>query len=135
MTKQVRVEGAGSVERLTIAAMVDLSAADASGTKSGNPPLTLPEAEEIIKKAVGFKQVRGDEIKVTDVKLAAPPALTSLDTEWTENLALAELCESGKERFARSSGPGGTAVRLVVPQADAANDRSGDGTCTTAAGR
>ena len=51
------------LNRLTIAAMVDLSAAEVDGKK-----LTLADAQELIKQAVGFREGR-DEIKVTDVSL------------------------------------------------------------------
>src|SRR5205823_3020044 len=74
---QERVEGAGSVERLTVAAMIDLSKGE--GAVPGQT-LTVAEAQEIIKQAVGFKLNR-DEIKVTDVKLAGATATTALDTE------------------------------------------------------
>ena len=70
----------GTIERLTIAAMVDLSSADASKDK-GTPPLTLAEVQDIIKQAVGFKHPR-DEIKVTNVKLTGPAAAPGLDEEW-----------------------------------------------------
>ena len=56
----------GAVERLTVAAMLDLSPAEGGG----EPPMTLDEAREIIKQAVGFKTGR-DDIKVTNVKLAS----------------------------------------------------------------
>src|SRR5262249_51379431 len=54
----------GAVDRLTVAAMLDLSPGG-----GGGPPLSLAEAQDIIKQAVGFKGGR-DEIKVTNVKLA-----------------------------------------------------------------
>jgi flagellar M-ring protein FliF len=76
-TVQERVEGAGSIERLTVAAIVDLSKGE--GAAPG-PTLTVTEAQDIIKQAIGFKQTR-DEIKVSDVKLAGAAALTNLDTE------------------------------------------------------
>jgi flagellar M-ring protein FliF len=56
----------GTVDRLTVAAMIDLSPAEGGG----EPPLSLEEARDIIKDAVGFKTGR-DEIKVTNVKLAS----------------------------------------------------------------
>jgi flagellar M-ring protein FliF len=58
----------GAVERLTIAAMIDLSADGAKGG-GGAANFSLAEAQDIIKQAVGFKANR-DEIKVSNVKLA-----------------------------------------------------------------
>jgi flagellar M-ring protein FliF len=72
-TIQQRVEGAGDVERLTVAAMVDRQSASA---------FTLADAEEIIKRAVGFKDSR-DQIKVSDVKLPGPAAEGDAGTEIT----------------------------------------------------
>jgi flagellar M-ring protein FliF len=66
----------GNIERLTVAALVDLTGGDAD-----QPVMSVEQAEEIVKRAVGFKQGR-DEIKVTDVKLPGSDALTGLDAEW-----------------------------------------------------
>jgi flagellar M-ring protein FliF len=59
----------GAIERLSIAATVDLSAAPAP--KDGQP-FALADAMELIKTAVGFKANR-DEISVKNVKLLQPP--------------------------------------------------------------
>jgi flagellar M-ring protein FliF len=67
------------IERLTVAALVDLSRSDEGGQVA--PPMTQAEAEEIIKQAVGYKDSRGDVIKVKNVKLFSVPALTTLDNE------------------------------------------------------
>jgi flagellar M-ring protein FliF len=56
----------GVVERLTVAAMLDLSPPEGGG----EPPLSLAEAQDIIKQAVGFKSGR-DEIKVSNVRLGS----------------------------------------------------------------
>lgn len=61
-----------SVNRLTIAAMIDLS--DQEGNK-----LTLTDAQDLIKQAIGFRDGR-DEIKVTDVALARVKELPPQDT-------------------------------------------------------
>jgi flagellar M-ring protein FliF len=63
-----------NIARLTVAAMVDLS-----GTEEGKK-LTLIDAQELIKQAIGFKETR-DEIKVTDVSLA--PKVETEDEEAT----------------------------------------------------
>ncbi len=55
----------GVVDRLTVAAMLDLSPPEGGS----EPPLSLAEAQDLIKQAVGFKGGR-DEIKVSNVKLA-----------------------------------------------------------------
>ncbi|MBI3408771.1 MAG: flagellar M-ring protein FliF [Planctomycetes bacterium] len=68
----------GSIERLTIAALVDLSSVEKEGKTES--PINLAEVQEILKQAVGFKKGR-DEIKVTDVKLSTPTAPMS-DDEW-----------------------------------------------------
>lgn len=52
------------VERLTVAALVDLS----QQGDYQSPKLTLNDARDLIKQAIGFKEGR-DEIKVTDVRL------------------------------------------------------------------
>lgn len=69
---------AGSIERLTIAAVVDLNPANGKG--KAEAALTLADAQDIIKKAVGFKTDR-DEIKVSQARLAdtttEPPAETT----------------------------------------------------------
>ena len=72
-------EGRGNVERLTIAAVLDLSQPE-GGTGAS---LTVGEAEEIIKQAVGFKKGR-DEIKVNDVKLASGATLEGVEAEYQQ---------------------------------------------------
>jgi len=56
----------GNIDRLTVAAMVELPKPDKD---AAGPTMSLAEAQDIIKQAVGFKKDR-DEIKVTGVKLA-----------------------------------------------------------------
>ena len=48
--------------------------------------MTVGEAEEIIKQAVGFKKGR-DEIRVNDVKLASGTTLESVEAEYQEGPA------------------------------------------------
>ena len=64
-----------------MAAMIDLSPPDAAKSGAAAPSFTLADAQEIIKQAVGFKVNRGDEIKVSNVKLSPPAPLPSNDTE------------------------------------------------------
>src|SRR4029077_10278644 len=65
----------GSIERLTIAAFVDISGSDKS-----EQTISLEDVRETIKKAVGFKAKR-DEIQVTQVHM---PAVTTegFDEAW-----------------------------------------------------
>lgn len=57
---------ANTVERLTVAALVDLSAQG-----EGTAKLTLNDARDLIKQAIGFREGR-DEIKITDVSMGTP---------------------------------------------------------------
>ncbi len=68
-------DGRGTINRLTIAAMVDLTP-----TEEGQPLISLQDAEEIIKQAVGFRAGR-DEIKLTNVRLTVPPSEPEIDLE------------------------------------------------------
>ncbi len=77
--EQEMEEGRGNVERLTVAALLDLSRPEGAPGAG----LTLAEAEEIIKQAVGFKKGR-DEIKVNDVKLASGAELESVEVEYQQ---------------------------------------------------
>lgn len=74
----------GTVERLTVAAMIDLS----PGEGGAAAPLTLEEAQDIIKQAVGYKTGR-DEIKVSNVKLAS-----AVTTEPDEDAAALQRFQS-----------------------------------------
>jgi flagellar M-ring protein FliF len=67
--EQEMEEGRGTVERLTVAGLVDLSRPEGDT----GPGLTAAQAEEVIKQAVGFKAGR-DVIKVNDVKMAPAAA-------------------------------------------------------------
>lgn len=71
----------GEIERLTIAAMVDLSPSEENADDAAAAPVSLEDVEEIVKRAVGFKPQR-DEIKVTSAKLAGTPTLSTSDAEW-----------------------------------------------------
>lgn len=71
----------GEIERLTIAAMVDLSPAGGDDADKDATPITLTDVEDIVKRAVGFKPDR-DEIKVTSVKLAGALPVATGEDEW-----------------------------------------------------
>jgi flagellar M-ring protein FliF len=68
----------GSIERLTVAAFVDIE-----GSSTAMP---LPEVKEMIKKAVGFKLDR-DEIQVTQVHMPTPSS-EGIDEEWAAHQRL-----------------------------------------------
>jgi flagellar M-ring protein FliF len=71
----------GDIDRLSIAAVVDLS----SGS-GGDPLMNLEAVQELIKKATGFKLGR-DQIQVTEFKLPTSNA-DSLDEEWASHQRL-----------------------------------------------
>jgi flagellar M-ring protein FliF len=62
----------GAVTRLTVAVMADLTPED------GGTAISIQDAQEIIKQAVGFRAGR-DEIKLTNVRLSVPPMPESDD--------------------------------------------------------
>jgi flagellar M-ring protein FliF len=65
-----KIEGAtGTLERMTVSAIVDLS----RGEGAGGPSLTAKAAEDIIKQAVGFKKDR-DTITVVESTPPPPPS-------------------------------------------------------------
>lgn len=99
---------AGNIERLTVAAMVDLSGGEAGGSGQAKPVMTLKEAEEIVKRAVGLKPER-DEIKVSDVKLAGTAPSSDLDGEWLQ----AQRWQT-YEKIARHSSLGVAALVALV---------------------
>ncbi|MBI3463195.1 MAG: flagellar M-ring protein FliF [Planctomycetes bacterium] len=82
-TIQELEEEVGNIQRLTVAAMVQLAKSDDTPGDAASS-MTVEAVEEIIKRAVGFKQGR-DEIKVTDVKLAGADPVAGLETEWLQN--------------------------------------------------
>jgi flagellar M-ring protein FliF len=75
----------GTIERLSIAALVDLNGQDGASS----PILSKEEVEDIIKRAVGFNKDRKDEIKVSNVHLASPIDL-SVGDEGASNLKQVE---------------------------------------------
>lgn len=68
----------GNVERLAVAAMVDLSKPEADG--AGAPGLSLQDVDRIIRRAVGFNDVR-DQIEVREVKLGLSAAVVGAEAE------------------------------------------------------
>jgi flagellar M-ring protein FliF len=83
----------GAVERLTVAALIDLHGGDGQG----KPALSVADATDIIKRAVGFKTER-DDIKVNDVRLSGAVKFDEADAT-LDKLAqwqwIAELIRNG----------------------------------------
>jgi len=69
VTEDKVTEAAGEIRRLTVAAMVDLSAAD-DGDPASASAVTKEQVEAILKQAVGFDDSRKDQIEVLVTKLA-----------------------------------------------------------------
>ena len=71
-------QASGTLKRLTVAAMVDLSS-------EGDPlNVSQQEVEELIQRAVGFDAQRGDEITVVQTKFAESPlAVAPEPAGWT----------------------------------------------------
>lgn len=65
----------GAITRLTVAALVDLTPLE-----EGQTVISLQDAEEIIKQAVGFRAGR-DEVKLTNVRLITGPTVREVDEE------------------------------------------------------
>ncbi|HEX5272998.1 MAG TPA: flagellar basal-body MS-ring/collar protein FliF [Gemmataceae bacterium] len=59
----------GSVNRLTVAATVDLTPPE-----GGQPPMTKEAVTGLIREALGYDEARGDTIRVEVAKLAAAPS-------------------------------------------------------------
>jgi flagellar M-ring protein FliF len=75
----------GGIQRLTVAALVDLSAPAESG--DGRTAVALADVQDLIKQAVGFRGGR-DEIKVTDARL--PTTVPAPDVEAEEDAILVQ---------------------------------------------
>ena len=69
-TEDQVTEAAGKIKRLTVAALVDLSAIQDSGEGGAPSAVTKENVEAIIKQAVGFDDTRNDEIEVLVSALA-----------------------------------------------------------------
>jgi flagellar M-ring protein FliF len=122
----------GAIERLTIAAMIDLSQTEVLKTGAGPVSFTLADAQEIIKQAVGFKANR-DEIKVTNVKLTPPaPPLPTNETEleqvqnWQNIISLVRNASLGLAALVALI-LGWTALRRLRPSALPASSAPADG--------
>lgn len=78
-TIQDIVDNKEEVQRLTIAALVDLSGDEQEAKTESR--MSLADAEELIKRAVGFKVGR-DDIKVTQVRMSGLVPSDLTDQEW-----------------------------------------------------
>lgn len=68
----------GSIERLSVAATVDLSPPEGGGTQ---PILPKTDVERLIKEAIGFHQDRGDSIQVSEAHLGGVPVEAPSEAE------------------------------------------------------
>jgi flagellar M-ring protein FliF len=67
-------EALGTIKRLTVAVVVDLSAQAAAGPNAQAPAaVTKEQIESIVKQAVGFDDQRNDKIEVLPAKLVGIP--------------------------------------------------------------
>lgn len=74
----------GTIQRLTVAALVDLSERPGSQGGKSTPGITLADVQELIKQAVGFRPER-DQIKVSNAPLEGPMLETSSEDAQREN--------------------------------------------------
>jgi len=91
----------GSIERLTVATLIDLSSVEAGG-------MDIKQAEEIVKQAVGFKVGR-DEIKISNVPLKTiidepiPEPENTSEQTWQNVLTLVRYVSLGLAALAALS--------------------------------
>jgi len=97
-TVETKVDLPGNIKSLTVAALVDLSAADANGTQAkeqGAMIMQLSDVEGIIKNALGLKET--DSLKVVHARFHRP--LESLVEEepskWPRYIAIARQASLG----------------------------------------
>ncbi|MBX7148454.1 flagellar M-ring protein FliF [bacterium] len=77
----------GAVKKLSVAILVDGTYKDgANGEKTFTPRAAdeLAKYEDLVKKAIGFSQDRGDQIKVETLAFQAPEMPTGDDAKWYE---------------------------------------------------
>lgn len=80
----------GTIDRLTVAVLVDLS-------KQTGPTLTVTDIQELTKQALGFRPAR-DEIKITEVRIADPAPTTAEDEavqSWQQWQFIVQLVRHG----------------------------------------
>lgn len=83
-TTQETEDRLGTIERITVAALVDLSRPAESSSGTPETAMSLADVQDIIKKAVGFKTDR-DEIKVIQVRMPDVTSVSSaIDEEWAK---------------------------------------------------
>jgi flagellar M-ring protein FliF len=95
-TVQEMEDKIGGLERLTVAALVDLSGGS-SADGQARPTLSVADVTDLIKQAVGFKADR-DEIKVSDVRLTGPDTKTETDEtgdRWQQWRLIADIVRQG----------------------------------------
>jgi flagellar M-ring protein FliF len=85
------VRKGASIERLSVAAFVDLPDSESGQSEGARTPLSLEDVTRIIKEAVGFDESRGDSLNVVQTSFEPLPAqLASTDSAlpaWVPPLA------------------------------------------------
>jgi len=97
-TVEQRVDLAGDIKSLTVAAFVDLSRPDVNEGESGGESellMAASEVEEIIKNALGLKAT--DTLKVVNTRFYRPaePLLDEEDSNWPRYIAIARQASLG----------------------------------------
>ena len=94
-------KASGAIQRLTVAATVDLPSEDkaAAADSTAAPAVTKAQVESIIRQAVGFDDTRNDQIEVVVAPLAGSPfavdAAPVPGTNWSQWLELARNASLG----------------------------------------
>ncbi|MCA9057291.1 MAG: flagellar M-ring protein FliF [Planctomycetaceae bacterium] len=63
----------GKIQRLTVSAIVDLTPPEGADPSAATTMLTVEQAEQIVRNAVGFDAIRGDEVSVISAPLTGVP--------------------------------------------------------------
>lgn len=83
------VKEAGSIKRLSVAVLVDGSYAKSEKGDSTYTPRTdeeLKKLTELVKTAVGFKEDRGDSVKVINMKFSTPDDILSDEPNFMQSV-------------------------------------------------
>ncbi|MEM6681682.1 MAG: flagellar basal-body MS-ring/collar protein FliF [Pseudomonadota bacterium] len=74
-TRTTRVKEIGSVERVSVAVLVDgiyATADDGSKSYSPRPEAELAQMERLVKSAIGYDEERGDSLEIASMQFAMP---------------------------------------------------------------
>ncbi|MEZ6062787.1 MAG: flagellar basal-body MS-ring/collar protein FliF [Planctomycetaceae bacterium] len=93
----------GRINRLTVAAIVDLTVPEPVEGQPAPPAIDPTQIENIIKQAVGFDTARGDEVQVVNAPLESPVLIDEvppLVTTWQQYQPLVQSLLVGMAAFA-----------------------------------